>query len=304
MFRGLFRAVCGSERVPACGCPFDRKMAKKKKGGLFRFVKVVLVLVILALAGFVGYFAIYPDVSKLKRTNPKKTSFIEYREREWKRKGKKVTIQKKWVPLGRISPYLVKAVLIAEDDKFWVHEGFDFDAMQKAIEKDLKAGKFKAGGSTVSQQLVKNLYLSPSKNVVRKIEEAIITWRMERSLSKRRILELYLNVVEWGEGIFGVEAASLHYYGKTAEALSAEEASRLAAVLPNPLRYKVTGASPHVEKRSSLIYAIMIKRGIVIPAYDELNAPSANEQRPDSQPDSSPAGEEKTPHDADQPEKN
>jgi monofunctional biosynthetic peptidoglycan transglycosylase len=263
-------------------------MAKKKKGGLFRFIKVVLVLVMLALAGFVGYYAIYPDVTKLKRVNPKKTSFIEYREREWKRKGKKVVIQKKWVPLGRISPYLAKAVLIAEDDKFWSHEGFDFDAIQKAIEKDLKAGKFKFGGSTVSQQLVKNLYLSPSKSPVRKIEEAIITWRVEKSLSKRRILELYLNVVEWGEGIFGIEAASLHYYGKPAAALSAEEASRLAAVLPNPLKYKMKGESSYVEKRASLIYAIMVKRGIVIPAYDEINAAQDNGQQPAAAPGAEP----------------
>jgi monofunctional biosynthetic peptidoglycan transglycosylase len=269
-------------------------MAKKKKGGFFRFIKVVLVLVILALAGFVGYYAIYPDVSKLKRENPKKTSFMEYREREWKRKGKKVVVQKKWVPLGRISSYLVKAVLIAEDDKFWSHEGFDFDAIQKAVEKDLKAGKFKVGGSTVSQQLVKNLYLSPSKNPVRKIQEAIITWRAERNLSKRRILELYLNVVEWGEGVFGIEAASLRYYGKPAQALSAEEAARLAAVLPNPLKYKVKGESSYVEKRASLIYAIMVKRGIVIPAYDELNTPSENEQPPNSTPsDVAPADNDK-----------
>ncbi|HME44097.1 MAG TPA: monofunctional biosynthetic peptidoglycan transglycosylase [Syntrophorhabdales bacterium] len=268
-------------------------MAKKKKGGLFRFIKILLVLVLLALAGFVAYYAVYPDVSKLKRVNPKKTSFVEYREREWKRKGKRVVIQKKWVPLARISPYLVKAVLIAEDDKFWYHEGFDFDAIQKAIEKDLKAGTFKFGGSTVSQQLAKNLYLSPSKNPLRKIEEAIITWRIEKTLSKRRILELYLNVVEWGEGIFGIEAASLRYYDKPAEALSAEEASRLAAVLPNPLRYKVKGGLPYVEKRASLIYAIMVKRGIVIPAYDELNTPLENEESPHPTPsDVAPADED------------
>ncbi len=294
MFRGLFHAGCGGDRVPACGCPFDRKMAKKKKSGFFRFIKVLLVFVILAMACFIGYYAVYPDVSKLKRETPKKTSFMEYREREWKRKGKRVVIQKKWVPLGRISPYLVKAVLIAEDDKFWSHEGFDFDAIQKAIEKDLKAGKFKFGGSTVSQQLVKNLYLSPSKNPLRKIQEAMITWRVERSLSKRKILELYLNVVEWGEGIFGIEAASRHYYDKPAEALSAEEATRLAAVLPNPLKYKVKESSSYVEKRASLIYAIMVKRGIVIPAYDELNTPQENEQRPDSTPsDLAPADENK-----------
>src|SRR5512137_331558 len=114
MFQRLFHAGLGDDRVPACGCPFDRKMAKKKKGGFFRFIKVLLVFVVLALACFIGYYAVYPDVSKLKRETPKKTSFMEYREREWKRKGKRVVIQKKWVPLGRISPYLVKAVLIAE----------------------------------------------------------------------------------------------------------------------------------------------------------------------------------------------
>jgi monofunctional biosynthetic peptidoglycan transglycosylase len=277
-------------------------MAKKKKSRFTGFIKVLLVLVLLALAGFVAYYAVYPDVSRLKRTNPRKTSFIEYREREWKRKGKKVVIQKKWVPLGRISPYLAKAVLIAEDDKFWSHEGFDFDAIQKAIEKDLKAGKFKFGGSTVSQQLAKNLYLSPSKNPLRKIEEAVITWRIEKNLSKRRILELYLNVVEWGEGIFGIEAASLHYYNKPAETLSAEEASRLAAVLPNPLRYKVKGGSPYVEKRASLIYAIMVKRGIVIPAYDELNTPTEDEQGFDSTPsDIIPADKDEPPDGPDQP---
>ena len=182
-------------------------------------------------------------------------------------------------------------------------EGFDVDAIQKAIEKDLKAGTFKFGGSTVSQQLVNNLYLTPSKNPVRKLEEAVITFRLEKKLSKRRILELYLNVVEWGEGVFGIEAASLCYYGKPAEALSAEEASRLAAVLPNPLKYKVKGASPYVEKRASLIYAVMVKRGIVIPAYDELNEPSEKETVPEpSQSAATPSGEERSPDVRDQPE--
>ena len=122
----------------------------------------------------------YPDVSELKTNKPVKTAFMSYREKEWKREGKKYRINQKWVPLRAISPYLVKAVLISEDDKFWSHEGFDYEAMQKAIEKDIKAKKFKLGGSTISQQLAKNLYLSPSKNPIRKIREAIITWRMRR----------------------------------------------------------------------------------------------------------------------------
>ena len=121
--------------------------------------------------------------------------------------------------MTRISPYVIKAVLIAEDDKFWSHEGFDFEAIQKAMEKDLKARRFKVGGSTISQQLAKNLYLTPSKNVLRKVKEAILTWRIERNLTKKRIIELYLNLVEWGEGIFGIEAAARHYFGKSAAAL-------------------------------------------------------------------------------------
>jgi monofunctional biosynthetic peptidoglycan transglycosylase len=196
---------------------------------------------------------------------------MEYREKEWKSEGKKYNIQQKWVPLRRISPYLMKAVLIAEDDKFWKHEGFDYEAIQNAIEKDIKAKKFKLGGSTISQQLAKNLYLSPAKSPVRKIREAIITWRMERVLTKKRIIELYLNIVEWGDaGIFGIEAASRHYYGKPASEINPEEAARLAAVLPNPKKYNPLGDSRYVVHRSNLIYSIMVRRGIVVPEFEDV----------------------------------
>ena len=194
---------------------------------------------------------------------------MEYREKESKEKGKRLRISRVWMPLSNMSPYLVKAVLIAEDDKFWIHEGFDYEAIQKAIERDIKAKKFRFGGSTISQQLARNLYLSPARNPLRKMREAIITWRMERILSKRRILELYLNSVEWGEGIFGVEAASRHYYGKASSELTALEAARLAAVLPNPRRYNPAGDQRYVVNRSNAIYDIMIRRGIVIPEYEE-----------------------------------
>ena len=217
------------------------------------------------------YIFLFPDISKLKKENPKKTAFMEYRENEWKRQGKKHYTRQKWVPLSQISPYLIKAVLIAEDDKFWSHEGFDYEAMQKAIEKDIKAKKFKTGGSTISQQLAKNLYLSPAKDPVRKIREAIITWGLERVLSKRRILELYLNVVEWGDnGIFGIEAASRHYYAKSASEINPQEASRLAAVLPNPRKYNPAGDSKYVSNRSNLIYSIMVRRGIFVPEYEDV----------------------------------
>ena len=195
---------------------------------------------------------------------------MEYREKAAREKRKSYRVYQVWTPFSKISPYLVKAVLIAEDDKFWKHEGFDYEAIQKAIEKDLKAKKFKFGGSTITQQLARNLYLSPDKSMIRKMSEAIITWRMEKILPKKRILELYLNVVEWGDGIFGVEAASRHYYEKPSSELSPEEAARLASVLPNPRKYNPLGDQRYVINRSNLIYSIMIHRGIVIPEYKDV----------------------------------
>ena len=239
---------------------------------------LVIIFLVVGLPLFT-YFLVMPDLSKLIKENPKKTALMEYRERASKEKKKPYRIYQSWVPFSKISPYLVKAVLIAEDDKFWKHEGFDYEAIQKALEKDLKTKKFNFGGSTITQQLAKNLYLSPEKSLIRKISEAFITWRMEKVLSKKRILELYLNVAEWGEGIFGVEAASKHYYGKSSSQLAPEEAARLASVLPNPRKYNPVGDQRYVTNRSNLIYSIMIQRGIVIPEYKEIykEAPEAFE---------------------------
>ncbi len=203
--------------------------------------------------------------------NPVKTAFMESREAEWKEQGltdKK--IQQKWVSLNNVSPNLIKAVLIAEDDKFWKHEGFDYQAIERSIEKDIAAKKFKMGGSTISQQLAKNLYLSSSKNPVRKIKEAILTWRIEKKLSKRRILELYVNLVEWGDGIFGIDQAARHYYGVSAARLTAQQASKLASILPNPIKFSPVGSSSYVRNRSRIIYAIMRKRGVFVPDYKEV----------------------------------
>jgi monofunctional biosynthetic peptidoglycan transglycosylase len=245
-------------------------MKKGKKSGLRSSFSTTCVVVAVVLAGLIALQFIYPNVSKLKRRNPRLSALMKYRMAQWKREGKKYRIDRIWVPCKAISPYLIKAVLIGEDDKFWHHEGFDYEAMEKAVEKDIKAGRFKLGGSTITQQLAKNLYLSPSKNPIRKIREAIITWRLERALSKRRILEIYLNVAEWGpRGIFGIEAAARHYYGKHASELGPEEAAQLAAVLPNPRRFNPLGDSRYVRYRSHLIYRIMVRRGIVVPEYEE-----------------------------------
>ncbi len=244
--------------------------------------KIILYPILAAIVIFIADISIcfvYPDVSSLRKEHFKKTSFMEYRERQWAEKGETKKIVHKWVPLKRVSPYLIKAVIIAEDDKFWRHEGFDFKAMERALQKDLKKRRFKAGGSIITQQLAKNLYLTPSKNPVRKIKEAVYTWRLEKELSKRRIIELYVNAAEWGDGIFGIQAAARHYYGKSASALNAEEAARLASVLPNPMRYNPTGKMKYVLNRSKRIYRIMVLRGIVIPEYEEvMKTPDEPEQ--------------------------
>jgi monofunctional biosynthetic peptidoglycan transglycosylase len=218
----------------------------------------------------IGRYIFYPSVSDLNKKRPGKTAFMEYREKIWKEKGIKRKISMSWAPLSRISPYVMKAVIIAEDDKFWSHDGFDFEAMQKALEKDIRKKKFKAGGSTISQQLAKNLYLSPAKNPVRKVKEAILTWRIEQQLSKRRIIELYLNVAEMGDGLFGVEAAARKYFGKSARDLNAREAAMLAASLPNPRRFRPDVRSRYAANRAERIYQIMVRRGIVIEEYDNV----------------------------------
>ncbi|MFA5280555.1 MAG: monofunctional biosynthetic peptidoglycan transglycosylase [Smithellaceae bacterium] len=240
-------------------------MQKWKKIILWSFLAVAVFITL-----DVGRYFFYPDVAGLQKDRPGKTAFMEYREEIWKEKGINKKISVSWVPLSAVSPYVMKAVIIAEDDKFWSHEGFDFDAMQKALEKDIKKKKFKAGGSTISQQLAKNLYLTPAKNPVRKIKEAILTWRIERQLSKRRILELYLNVAEWGDGLFGVGTAARRYYGKSAAGLGPREAAHLAAALPNPNRFRPGGSSRYAANRAERIYQIMVRRGIVIEEYDEV----------------------------------
>lgn len=235
-------------------------------------LKLFILLFILGGVLDIGRYFVYPNVSDLIETNPVPTAFMEYRQAEWAEQNRELQINQKWVRMSQISPNIIKAVLIGEDDKFWNHDGFDVKGMEQALEKTLTKGKV-AGGSTISQQLSKNLYLSPSKNPVRKIKEAIITWRIESTLSKRRILEIYLNVAEWGDGIFGIEAAARHYYHKSAKNLTGQEAARLAAVLPNPIKYNPTGNQKYVKNRARIIYKIMQRRGIVIPQFKEIMAP-------------------------------
>src|SRR5262249_21611280 len=193
-------------------------------------------LLVTAVVASIAYlYSTLPDVKTLRTKNPKSTALMELRDQEYRQKGGKIARQQTWVPYGAISDHLKKAVLISEDAAFFSHKGVDVVELQEALKKDWETGSFKRGGSTITMQLAKNLYLNPSKNPLRKAKEIVIAYQIEQALSKRRIFEIYLNVVEFGRNIYGAEAAARHYFGKSAAKLDPLEAATLAALLPSPL---------------------------------------------------------------------
>ncbi len=200
------------------------------------------------------YFA---QVLWLRWVNPVSTAFMEARLETLREKNPQARLKQQWVPYERISGSLKRAVVAAEDAKFLDHEGFDWEAIQKAMERNERRGKVVAGASTISQQLAKNLFLSGQRSWMRKGQEAVITWMLETALSKRRILELYLNVAEWGEGVFGAEAAARHHFALPAGNLDAGQAAWLASILPSPRRYERGRMTPYLASRSATIQARM-----------------------------------------------
>ena len=235
-------------------------------------------LVMLGLAvGIVGYEGImFVRVLLLRSGNPTSTSLIDTRIREAEAKGQQPRREQVWVPLDRISPNLQRAVLAGEDTNFLTHRGFDYEAIQKAFEQAQREAarqakaegedddwlpnlpEFKRGGSTISQQLAKNLYLSSQRSFLRKAQEAVLTVMIERTMTKRRILEIYLNVIEWGDGVYGAEAAAQHYFHKPAAALSVSEAAFLSAMIPNPR----TVFNPQINPRRVARRQRIILRGV------------------------------------------
>jgi monofunctional biosynthetic peptidoglycan transglycosylase len=212
-----------TEISPSDGLPNGQFPSRKKKIALF------------AASGLVAFFSGFlawvwlslPDVSHLKRENPKETALMR------ERGGKRV---QQWVPLERISERLVQAVLMGEDAGFYGHDGFDLHEMKDALERNWEEGRTVRGASTITQQLAKNLFLSSERSYSRKLKEAILTRRLEDALSKKRILEIYLNVIEWGDGVYGAEAAARNVFGASAAGLDAAQASLLAAMIPSPVR--------------------------------------------------------------------
>ncbi len=189
--------------------------------------------------------------------NPDTTRFMSLRLAEFQLKDPQAQLKKQWVDYDRIAANLKRAIIAAEDAKFVDHEGFDWEGIQHAIKKNQRKGRIVAGGSTISQQLAKNLFLTPAKTTWRKAEEAIITLMLETIWSKQRILEVYLNVIEWGNGVFGAEAAARHYYGVTAAQLSSEQAARLAGMVPSPRFYDRNRNAPGLARKTAIILARM-----------------------------------------------
>jgi monofunctional biosynthetic peptidoglycan transglycosylase len=210
------------------------------------------------------YFTL-PDVRPLRTVNPSTTRFMEIRAEEARAKGKPVRRVQQWVRYSRISPDLKRAVLVAEDDAFWQHQGIDFEQLQESLELDWARGRFSRGGSTITQQLAKNLYLSPSKNPIRKLREMMIARRLEAELKKARILELYLNVTEWGDGVYGVEAAARTYFHTSAASLGPNESAALAACIVNPRVMNPARPTARLVRRQQLILRRM---GATVPPAD------------------------------------
>lgn len=218
---------------------------------MWRLILVLLAVLVVYESWFFGKVVWWIWV------NPQSTAFMEERLEIMRKKDPKAQLRFEWVPYQKISVNLKRAIIAAEDAKFLDHDGFDWEAIQRAASKNLKRGRVVAGGSTISQQLSKNLFLSPRRTPWRKLQETAITVMIETVMSKRRILEIYLNVIEWGDGVFGADAAARHYYRTSAMALSVDQSAWLAAIVPNPRYYDRVGTTPALERKEEIIRSRM-----------------------------------------------
>ena len=220
-----------------------------------RWLARFALLAVLAVLGLQLWYAGW--IAWWRWNAPQETAFMQRERAALQARNPKAELKYRWVPYERISVHLKRAVITAEDARFAEHEGVDWEAIEKAYKDNVKRGRPARGGSTITQQLAKNLFLSPSRSYIRKGQELVITYMIEAFWDKRRILEVYLNVVEWGEGVFGAEAAARHYYSTSAAQLGPEQSARLAAYLPNPKRYGRVRSGPYLDSRMAVILRYM-----------------------------------------------
>jgi monofunctional biosynthetic peptidoglycan transglycosylase len=238
-----------------------------KQAFLWLVSGLLALLGLTAICALVALARVAPiDVRALARRAPARSALMEQREREARQRDRPYAESRHWVSLDRMSPHLRNAVLVAEDARFFSHEGFDWNEIRQSASRNLRERRIARGGSTITQQLAKNLWLSTAQTPWRKFEEMILAVRLERSLGKRRILELYLNTIEWGDGIYGAEAAARHWFGVSAASLGAGQAIRLAAVIINPRRYSPIEPSPRIENRVRIIAGRLRRRGAITEA--------------------------------------
>jgi monofunctional biosynthetic peptidoglycan transglycosylase len=228
---------------------------------LRKIFKIALGAFAVLLATFAYCWLTLPDVRPLKTQTPTSTAFMRMRQAEAISAGKSPAYQQRFVRYSRISPNLIRAVLLAEDAGFWGHGGVDWDEIKASLQRNIDRGEFSRGASTITQQLAKNLYLSPSRNPYRKLTEWMIARRLEAELSKQRILELYLNLIEWGDGIWGVEAAAQRYFGISASEVSVEQSALLAGAIINPRIYSPARPNGRLLRRQQIILSRMAGSG-------------------------------------------
>jgi monofunctional biosynthetic peptidoglycan transglycosylase len=228
-------------------------MARRRRPFAQRAARVVAGIAAFGFA-YLGYvYLSLPDVRPLARTNPPTTAFMQLRIDEARQAGRKFSVRQRWIPYSRISPNLRRAVIVTEDAAFFDHDGIDLDEIKASFEKNWEDGALVRGGSTITQQLAKNLYLSPSRNPARKLRELLIARRLEAAMGKRRIFELYLNLIEWGDGIFGCEVAAQTYFGKSASDLTMEEAALMAGAIINPREHNPMRPTKRLLRRQQII---------------------------------------------------
>lgn len=249
--------------------------------GLRIFKKLLGLTLLFTIAAAAWYLADLPDTTKLLKQNPKTSAVRLFREEQVREMGKEPHSTMTWRSLSQISPDLAHAVVLSEDDTFFQHHGFDIEQIKRAARINWERKRFAFGGSTLTQQLARTLYLSSRKNLLRKAKEALITRRLEKTLPKRRILELYMNVVEWGPQVYGAEAAARHFYGKAAIDLTPEEAISLAAILPSPLRWNPLSEKKFMAQRKAILYDRMVRARFITPVVstETVISPSLEGER-------------------------
>ncbi|MCK5312352.1 MAG: monofunctional biosynthetic peptidoglycan transglycosylase [Desulfobacteraceae bacterium] len=226
---------------------------------MWKIIKYLLIAILISLALVAAGYLLTPEPQDFKIKNPARTAFMEMRIDAAKAKGQTLFISHRYVKYSRISQDLKDAVRISEDGGFFYHNGFDFGEIKESIKTNIKNRRFKRGGSTITQQLAKNLYLSSKKSVVRKVEEAFLTLKLEKQLSKKRIFNLYLNYIEFGDGVFGVEAACKKYFNKSANKVTIFEAARLASIIPNPRKWSPNNPTKRLRYRTKILLDRMYK---------------------------------------------